>query len=74
MVNAKKRRCSGWKRIVAAALMVYLPAVGCAAGRQFRSAALPSLESGVNLILDGVVSGLFAAIEVEPGNSTSGAI
>ena len=37
----------------------------CMSGRQFREAALPSLESGVNLILDGVVDGLFAAIEVE---------
>lgn len=53
--------------------MVYVPAVGCAAGQQFRSAALPALESGVNLILDGLVDGLFAAIEVRPGNSTSGA-
>ncbi|MFQ5590332.1 MAG: hypothetical protein ACE5HE_04125 [Phycisphaerae bacterium] len=42
----------------------------CVTGRQFREAALPELESGVNLILDGVVEGLFAAVAVETPAST----
>lgn len=37
----------------------------CLSGTQFRDAALPALESGLNLILDGMVAGVFAAIEVE---------
>ena len=45
----------------------------CVTGRQFREAALPSLESGMDLILDGVVDGLFAAIDVESSSdSTAG--
>ena len=50
----------------AAVLMAEGP---CMTGRQFREAALPSLESGVNLILDGVVSGIFATIEVETASN-----
>ncbi|MHC5110971.1 MAG: hypothetical protein ACYTHJ_13960 [Planctomycetota bacterium] len=37
-------------------------------GQAFRDNALPAIESGVELILDGVVDGLFAAIQTEPGN------
>jgi hypothetical protein len=37
----------------------------CVDGRQFRTAALPALKGGVDLMLDGVVDGLFAAIAVE---------
>ncbi len=41
-------------------------APGCTTGRAFREAALPSLEAGIALVLDGLVDGVFAAIEPEP--------
>ena len=34
-------------------------------GPQFRQAALPAIEGGIDQILDGLVAGVFAAIEVE---------
>ena len=54
-------------RLLAASLTagVLMAQGACLSGTQFRDAALPSLESGLNLILDGVVAGVFAAIEVE---------
>ena len=59
-------------RVLAAtgAMAVLMSQTACVTGRQFREAALPSLESGVSLMLDGVVDGLFATIEVEtPANA-----
>ena len=44
---------------------------GCEVGREFRDAALPSFETGVRDILDGMLDGVFAAMAVEPGNLTS---
>jgi len=43
--------------------------LGCEAGREFRSAALPAIESGVSSILNGVLDGFFAAIEPEPNSN-----
>ena len=40
---------------------------GCLTGPQFRQAALPAIEGGIGQILDGLVDGVFAAIEVESG-------
>ena len=40
-------------------------APGCISGRAFREAALPSLEAGISLVLDGILDGVFAAIEPE---------
>lgn len=42
----------------------------CLDGTQFRSAALPAIHSGVSQIVDGFVDGVFAAIAVEPDNSS----
>jgi hypothetical protein len=42
---------------------------GCSIGSEFRAAAGPAVETGVNAILDGLVSGLFAVIE--PDNPSS---
>jgi hypothetical protein len=39
---------------------------GCTAGRDFRDAALPSLRTGVDAIVDGLLDGIFAVIEPEP--------
>ena len=41
---------------------------GCPGGRQFREAALPAVQTGVDSILDGIVDGIFAAIAVESPN------
>lgn len=38
----------------------------CTFGREFRDAAIPSLQTGVTSILTGLVNGVFAAIEPEP--------
>lgn len=36
---------------------------GCSIGSEFRAAAVPALETGVNAILDGFVDGIFAVID-----------
>ncbi len=40
-------------------------------GVAFRDSALPAIETGISTILDGVVSGVFAAIAVEPASQSS---
>lgn len=59
-----------WRRayrvVAAGACGVMLQAdVGCQTvfSQRFRDAALPEIESGINDILDGLVDGVFAAIE-----------
>ena len=39
---------------------------GCTVGREFREAAGPSVQTGVTQIVNGLLDGLFAAIEPEP--------
>lgn len=51
-----------------AAMSGVTAAVGCdGTGRQFRQAALPGIESGVDAFVNGVLDGIFASIEVESG-------
>ena len=59
--------CTG---IVAAILL--MGSTGCipTRGVQFREAALPAIESGVSSIMNGVLDGIFAAIEPETSAST----
>ena len=38
---------------------------GCTVGREFREAAGPAVQSGVTQIVNGLLDGLFAAIEPE---------
>ena len=40
-------------------------------GTEFRDAALPAIETGINAILDGLVDGIFAVIEPEAGNASN---
>lgn len=47
------------------AVLGLIGASGCVASEQFRTAALPQLQSGASSILNGVLDGFFAAIEVE---------
>lgn len=43
-------------------------------GKEFRAAATPSLESGVNALLDGFVAGIFAVVEPDAdGGEAEGA-
>lgn len=51
--------------MVSAALL----AAGC--GKEFREAAGPALESGVNSIAMGLIDGAFAAFEPDASNSES---
>ena len=53
--------------LVLAACTVIATLSGCLTGPQFRQAALPAIEGGIEQILDGLVDGVFAAIEVESG-------
>ncbi len=59
--------------VVGAASVLAVTQGACVTGTQFRSAALPSVESGVNQVLDGLVSGFFAAIEVESSSDSNNA-
>ena len=52
---------------IAAAILLSTQ-TGCPGGRQFREAALPAVQTGVDSILDGIVDGIFAAIAVESPN------
>lgn len=57
-------RRQGW--IVGMAVAVFGIQAGCVGGREFRETALPAIHSGVSSILNGLVDGVFAAIEVDP--------
>lgn len=39
--------------------------------KEFRAAAGPQLETGVNALLDGLVAGMFAVVEPDPDGSGS---
>jgi len=56
----------GW--LIAAAMVLGLGS-GCEINAEFRDVAVPSLQSGVSLILDGLVDGMFAVID--PGTTTA---
>ncbi len=53
------------RTFVAAIAMVVAAAfsTGCLSGREFRDIAGPAVHSGVALILDGLVDGVFAVID-----------
>ena len=55
----------------AAVALVAVACCGCLTGKDFREAAGPAMESGVNLILDGLVDGIFAVIEPEADSNGS---
>jgi len=53
------RACTGMIAMILAAACL----TGCDRSREFRDAAGSALHSGVSLILDGLVDGVFAVIE-----------
>ena len=71
VVKANGQRKPDWKRMALASIVLAAGSTGCITGTQFRSAALPAIEGGIGMILDGVVDGLFAAIQVEPDTNAS---
>ena len=58
-MNRSTRTCVTATVMVAAAAL----STGCLAGREFREIAVPAVHSGVSLILDGLVDGVFAILE-----------
>lgn len=71
--RSRKTRVAG--ATLALLLIAGLPLLGgCddSYAREFRSAANSSIQQGVNAILDGVVSGVFAVLEPEPQSNTNG--
>ena len=59
----RTKSCLVVRALVSCSLIVTLS--GCLTGPQFRQAALPAIEGGIEQILDGLVDGVFAAIQVE---------
>lgn len=55
--------------------LALLAAAGCDKGvqREFRAAAVTSVEAGVSALIDGVTSGIFAAIDENAGSGDAGA-
>ncbi len=45
-------------------------ATGCLTGSEFREAAAPLVEQGVDSIMDGLIDGLFAVIDPDTTEST----
>ncbi len=60
----------GTRRAACAFVGIAFLLSGCSLGEEFRAAAGPAVETGVNAILDGLVDGLFAVIE--PDNADGG--
>lgn len=50
--------------ITSCGVLVAATQAGC--GREFREAAAPALEAGINQVLDGLVDGVFAVITPDP--------
>ena len=63
--------------VIAAGIAAFAGQAGCIpySGTQFRETAIPALQTGVTSIMNGLIDGVFAAIEVESvtsGDSTTG--
>lgn len=79
MKAAAQSTASHPRRNRAAGAMAALLAGGCLLGAagcndkfdEFREAAAPALESGVNALLDGIVTGVFAVVEPNDASSTA---
>jgi len=67
----RRKRSRGCPTVATMLCLGMLIAAGCESSQQFREAAGPALESGVNSILDGLVDGFFAVYEPdEPATAT----
>jgi hypothetical protein len=64
MTRRYSRRLSIATVTIAGAILLTTQ-TGCPAGTDFRDAALPAVRTGVESILDGILDGIFAALEPE---------
>ena len=57
--------------VIGLGIAAFAGQAGCIpySGTQFRETAIPSLQTGVTSIMNGLIDGIFAAIEVEPETS-----
>jgi len=66
------KTCKRWLVGIGFICLTSMRLSGCGAfSQQFRSAATPSLRTGVNAILDGFVQGIFAVVDPNAPNSNS---
>lgn len=74
VLSPRRRFCTGRARLAALALLVAPLAlsVGCDSelDKEFRAAAVGSIETGLNAIVDGVLDGLFAVADPNDGSSS----
>lgn len=63
-----KRNTKKWMGMIlsGSGSILFLQSCIPASGVAFRDSALPAIENGVDLILDGIVDGVFAALTPEP--------
>jgi uncharacterized membrane protein YfcA len=58
---------------IGSAVVIWMgAAAGCEVGREFRAAATPAVQSGVTQIVNGLMEGFFAAIEVDTPSDSGG--
>ena len=72
MSNRRTRVRRNQSLAVGAAALALSGITGCTVGREFRAAAGPAVQSGVTQIVNGILDGLFAAIEPEPTTDSGG--
>jgi hypothetical protein len=63
--------CLSRRLVVGVLVASMIGQLGCDAGRQFREAAMPMVEGGVKDIVNGLMDGFFAAIDVETTTQNS---
>ncbi len=68
--NGMRRWAGRLATAIAGTSLVMLPSCPLA-GREFRDAAGPAVESGVTQVVNGLLSGLFAVIEPEPQTTSA---
>ncbi|MBK8913253.1 MAG: hypothetical protein IPM64_01400 [Phycisphaerales bacterium] len=59
-------------RVALPAMLAMLAAAGCDSdiAKEFRAAAVPQLETGINAIADGLISGAFAIADARDPSSS----
>lgn len=59
--------------LAAGMIMALAVATGCEVGREFRAAAGPRVQTGVTDIVNGLLEGIFAAIDLDDSTAAAGA-
>ncbi len=63
MINKRTRVRRSLAAVMSAATIGTMCQTSCVTGRKFREAAVPAVRTGVTEIVNGLLDGLFAAIE-----------